>query len=267
MARLSLDELARATRGRLLPGTVPPAGGAAHVVAGYSIDSRTVAPGDLFFAIVGPRNDGHRFVADALAKGAVGAVVSGGGPGRFPGAPMLIRVEDTTRALQEAGAHVRRRRPLKVVGITGSAGKTTAKELTAAVLKERYRVHKSEGNLNNTYGLPLVLLRMPDDCEAAVLEMGMSYHGEIATLCGIADPDVGVILNVLPVHLEHFKGLDDIARAKGELFRGLRTDAVAVFNTDDPRVRRMGRAVRGPKIPYGIAARGAVAARAAQRAG
>src|SRR2546425_11956064 len=120
-----------------------------------------------------------------------------GGASRYPDAPALIRVPDTTRALQELGAHVRRARPLRVAGITGSAGKTTAKDLTAAVLGERFKVLKSEGNLNNTYGLPLMLLRLREDQQAAVLEMGMSYKGEIARLVEIADPDIGAVLNVL----------------------------------------------------------------------
>lgn len=255
MARLSLTEIARAARGEALLGARPPAAGAAHEVEGYSIDSRSVRPGDLFFAIVGPRHDGHGFVGEAIRRGAVAAVVSKGGPGLYPEAPALIRVRDTTAGLQDLGAHVRRRRPLRVVGITGSAGKTTAKEMTASVLAQRFRTYGSEGNLNNAYGLPLTLLRMPDDREMAVLEMGMSYHGEIARLAEIADPDVGVILNVLRVHLEHFRGLDEIARAKGELFRGLRRDATAVYNADDPRAARLGRAFSGTSLSYGISSR------------
>ena len=167
----------------------------------------------------------------------------------------MIRVADTTRALQDLGGHVRRRRPLRVVGITGSAGKTTAKEMTAAVLSTRQKTHRSEGNLNNTYGLPLTLLRMDEACEAAVLEMGMSSRGEIARLAEIADPDVGVLLNVLRVHLEHFGGLDGIAEAKGELFAGMRRDAVAVYNGDDSRVLKIGRAFPGRSVCYGLTCR------------
>jgi UDP-N-acetylmuramoyl-tripeptide--D-alanyl-D-alanine ligase len=260
MARLSLEEIARAARGELVFGPRPPEGGAAHVVEGYSIDSRTARPGELFFAIVGPRHDGHDFVGAAVAGGAAAAVVSKGGPEAYPGAPALVRVRDTTAALQALGAHARRRRPLRVVGITGSAGKTTAKEMTAAVLAGRYRTHRTEGNLNNTYGLPLVLLRTPEEAEVAVLEMGMSYAGEIERLTAIADPDVGVILNVLAVHLEHFGGLDDIARAKGELFASMRPDAIAVYNADDPRARRLGRAFPGTRLAYGLAPKADVAA-------
>ncbi|HZM69608.1 MAG TPA: UDP-N-acetylmuramoyl-tripeptide--D-alanyl-D-alanine ligase, partial [Candidatus Cryosericum sp.] len=263
MARLRLAEIASAVQGDLAPGgaTADAAGRETadpgdRVVAGYSIDSRTLVAGDLFFAIVGPRVDGHDFVAAAVQKGAAAVVVARGGAATWKEAPAVIKVADTTRALQDLGAHVRRGRPLKVVGITGSAGKTTAKELTAAVLSTRLRTHRSEGNLNNAYGLPLALLRMEDACQAAVLEMGMSYRGEIARLVEIADPDVGVILNVLRVHLEHFGSIDGIAQAKGELFAGMRKDAIAAYNADDPRVARLGRAFPGRSIPFGLKAKG-----------
>jgi UDP-N-acetylmuramoyl-tripeptide--D-alanyl-D-alanine ligase len=254
MARLTLDEIARATRGALEFGAGAPARGGQQVMQGYSIDSRSVGPGDLFFALVGPRHDAHRFVEEAARRGAAAAVVSKGARADYPATPALVRVQDTTRALQDLGAHVRRRRPLTVVGITGSAGKTTAKEMTAAVLSGAGPTFKSEGNLNNTYGLPLVLLRMPEESRTAVLEMGMSYQGEIARLVEIADPDVGVILNVLPVHLEHFGSLAAIARAKGEMFAGLRRDAVAVYNADDPHAARLGRAFPGRRVAFGLGA-------------
>ncbi len=258
MPRLGLAMIARAARGKVILGARPPARGAEHEVEGYSIDSRTVKSGELFFAIVGPRLDGHEFVKAAVAGGVVAAVVAKGGAAKYPDSPALIRVKDTTRALQDLGAHVRRARPLPVVGITGSAGKTTAKEMTAAVLGQRFRVLKSEGNLNNAYGLPLMLLRLREDQEAAVLEMGMSYKGEIARLVEIADPDIGAILNVLRVHLEHFGSLEKIAAAKGELFRGMRREAVAVYNADDRLVARLGRAFAGETVPYGVEAAKAV---------
>ena len=263
MSRLTLAEAAAAMQGRL---TISEAHrgrvGDGSEVNGYSIDSRTLKAGDLFFAIVGPRVDGHDFARQAAQKGAAAVVVAKGGPGRYPEAPAVLRVNDTTRALQDLGGHVRRRRPLKVIGITGSAGKTTAKEMTGAVLDRRFTTHRSEGNLNNAWGLPLTLLRMSDAADAAVLEMGMSYKGEIARLVEIADPDVGVILNVLPVHLEHFRSIAGIATAKGEMFRGLRRDAIAVYNADDERVARIGRAFKGRSLSYGITSR-----RAAVRAG
>jgi UDP-N-acetylmuramoyl-tripeptide--D-alanyl-D-alanine ligase len=252
---MRLAEIAAAAHGELGFGEGHSADGG-RTIDGWSIDTRTLQPGDLFFAIVGPRVDGHDFVEAALQKGAGAVVVAKGGIGRWKTAPAVVRVKDTTRALQDLGAHARRRRPLKVVGITGSAGKTTAKDMTAAVLGTRFVTHRSEGNLNNAWGLPLTLLRMEDDRDAAVLEMGMSYRGEIARLVEIADPDVGVILNVLRVHLEHFSGIDAIARAKGEMFAGLRSDAVAVWNADDPRVARLGRAFPGASIGYGLRGRG-----------
>ena len=221
---------------------------------GYSIDSRTLKKGDVFFALVGPRLDGHDFVNDAIGRGAAAAVISRAA-GRDEAALAVVRVSDTTAALQELGAHVRRTRGIRVVGITGSAGKTTAKDLTAAVLAERFRVHKTEGNLNNAYGLPLTLLRLPEDREVAILEMGMSHRGEIARLVEIADPDVGVILCVLRAHLENFGTLAKVAAAKGELFRGMRRDSTAVYNADDPQTARLGRAFRGPSLSYGIASR------------
>jgi len=256
MARLALAEIASATGGSLALGADAPTSGVARTIDGWSIDTRSLRADDMFFAIVGPRSDGHDFVDAAIERGAAGAVVARGGPGRWPRAAALVKVADTTRALQDLGGHARRRRPLRVIGVTGSAGKTTAKEMTAAVLATRWRTHRSEGNLNNTWGLPLTLLRMQDDAEAAVLEMGMSSRGEIARLVEIADPDVGVILNVLRVHLEHFSGIDAIATAKGELFAGMRRDAVAVWNADDPRVARLGRAFPGPSIAFGLAGRG-----------
>lgn len=271
MARISLAEIAAAMRGDLAPGTAPEhaagggqGGGPAEeagplgerMVSGYSIDSRTLQAGDLFFAIAGPRVDGHEFIGAAVRRGAAAVVVARGAGGAWHEAPAAIRVADTTRALQDLGAHVRRRRGLRVVGITGSAGKTTAKEMTAAILATRFRTFRSEGNLNNTYGLPLTLLRMADDSEAAVLEMGMSSKGEIARLTEIADPDVGVILNILRVHLEHFGSLEGIAAAKGELFAGMRQDAVAIYNADDPRATKLGRAFRGRSIGYGLTTKG-----------
>ena len=257
MAKLRLAEIAATIHGHYSAGgsEPPQTEMGERLIEGYSIDTRTLQAGDLFFAIVGPRVDGHDFVPQAIEKGAA-AVVVGKAGAAWKKAPAVLRVRDTTTALQELGAHVRRRRPIKVVGITGSAGKTTAKEMTAAVLGTKLKTARTEGNLNNTFGLPLTLLRLADDSQAAVLEMGMSYKGEIARLAEIADPDVGVILNVLRVHLEHFRSLDDIARAKGELFAGMRRNAVAVYNADDPRVARMGRAFPGPRLSFGLTGRG-----------
>ncbi len=245
MARVSLAEAARETRGALLQGDPDAA------VESYSIDTRTLKSGDLFFALVGPNHDAHRFVPDAIRKGAAAVVISRGGEGDFPGAA-LIRVEDTTRALQDLGAWVRRRQPVRVVGITGSTGKTTTKEMTAAVMEEAMPTLKSAGNLNNTFGLPLCLLGLEPRHRAAVLEMGMSRTGELTRLAAIADPDVGVLTNVYPVHLENFPSVEAIADAKGELFRGMRDGAVAVYNADDSEATRVALSFPGRKIGFGF---------------
>ena len=221
-------------------------------VESVSIDSRTVERGDLFFAIVGPHFDGHRFVDQAFERGAVGAVVSNpraAGEGSERG--VEIRVEDTTVALQDLARAVRQSVGVKVVAITGSVGKTTAKEATAAALGARFRVLKSAGNLNNLYGLPLSILKLAGE-EVAVLEMGMSAPGEIARLTEIASPDVGVLLNVAEVHREFFPSLRAIAKAKGELFDGLGGEAVAVVNADDPLVLEEARRFSGRQVRFGI---------------
>jgi len=219
---------------------------------GYSIDSRTIKAADLFFAIRGEKNDGHRFVADAFDRGAVAAVVEKAttsplraGPGGEDIEPRLIRVSDTLAALQTLASEVIRSWEGCEISITGSAGKTTTKELTAAVLAERWPTLKSSGNLNNAYGLPLSVLGMESDghhagdFEYAVLEMGMNHMGEISTLVAIAPPSIGVVTNVSAVHLEFFSSEDEIAQAKSELVQGIRPGGWAVLNADDERVIRM----------------------------
>src|ERR1700675_3081877 len=228
-------------------GVPPPAGlDPMARLAGVSIDSRTVQPGELFLAIRGPRHDGHGFVADALARGAAAGVVARERFLEFPGAirPRLYAVHDTLRALQEmAGKHCddwRKAKPgRRVAAVTGSAGKTTTKEILAALLGARFRVLKSEGNLNNEYGLPLALLRLEPEMEAAVVELGMSHRGELRRLAGDGGAGGGVVTRVAPVHLELFSSVDEIALAKRELIEGLAGPApVAVLNADDERVRR-----------------------------
>lgn len=246
MAHLSLAQMARGTDGVLLRGD------AGTMVDSFSIDTRTLKTGDVFFALVGPNHDAHRFVPEAIRKGAKAVVISRGRAGDFPGEAALLRVADTTRALQELAAWVRHQQDVKVVGITGSSGKTTTKEMAAAILAEAMPTLKSTGNLNNTYGLPLCLLQLEQAQRAAVLEMGMSYAGELTVLAGIADPDVGVLLNVHPVHREHFDSLEAIADAKGELFRGMRDDATALYNAEDPQAARVVLPFRGTKVGFGF---------------
>jgi UDP-N-acetylmuramoyl-tripeptide--D-alanyl-D-alanine ligase len=203
-------------------------------VSEYSIDTRTLRPGALFFALVGPNHDAHRFVADAFARGAAAAVVHADPPAPPPGP--LIRVQDTTRALQDLAAHVRRRLQARIVTVTGSAGKTTTRAMAERCAATLGPALGSPGNLNNLYGLPLALLALGPQHRSAVLEAGMSRPGELARLAEIADPDVGVLTNVGPAHVEYFGTLEKIAAAKEELFAGMRPGTTAVMNADDARV-------------------------------
>lgn len=242
-APLGLDEAARATAG------VPAGAGGSWRARGVSIDSRTLVPGQLFVAIAGPRFDGHDFLAEAAARGAVAAVVHREGPA--PAGLPLLRVADTARALAALAAHVRARAELPVVAVTGSVGKTTTKEMTAALLAGLGPVLRTEGNLNNQYGLPLTLLRLEPSHRTAVLELGMSAAGELRALSALARPTVAVITRVAPVHLEFFASVEAIAAAKAEVLEGLEPGGVAVLNRDDERVRRIGEAHHGKVIWFG----------------
>ena len=219
------------------------------IVSTVSIDTRTLIAGDLFFAIVGPNHDGHCFIPEAIARGAIGIVVSQ--TVENTGELCVLRVLDTAAALQQHASVVRHKAGLKVVAITGSMGKTTTKEAAAAAISSGFRVLKSRGNLNNLYGLPLSLLQHRDE-EVAVVELGMSAPGEIARLTEIAGPDVGLLTNIGPVHLEFFPTVESIADAKGELLVGLTEDAVAVVNADDPLVLRQARKFAGRLIRFGL---------------
>jgi len=222
------------------------------VANAYSIDSRTIKPGELFFAVKGERMDGHDFVQQALEKGAAGAVVRADHLSRYPAKTRLLAVDDTLVALQALGAAVRRLWGQPLVGVTGSTGKTTTKEAIAHVLASRFRVLKSEGNFNNHFGLPLMLLKLEPEHEAAVIEMGMSHRGEIAALAKIAQPEIGVVTNVAPVHLEFFNSVADIARAKYELIESLPAGGTAILNADDEYVSQFGRDFHGKVILYGL---------------
>ena len=224
---------------------------AEEVVEGYSIDSRTLGAGQLFFAVKGERLDGHDFVQQALEKGAVAAVVRGDQLGRYANKARLLAVEDTLVALQTLAKAVRKLWGKTLVGVTGSAGKTTTKEAIAHVLSARFRVLKSEGNFNNHFGLPLMLLKLEPGYEVAVIEMGMSHPGEIRALATIAHPEVGVVTNVAPVHLEFFDSLAGIARAKYELIESLPANGTAVLNSDDDYVSQFGRGFKGKVVMYG----------------
>jgi UDP-N-acetylmuramoyl-tripeptide--D-alanyl-D-alanine ligase len=224
-------------------------------VAGVSIDSRTIRSGELFVAIHGPRHDGHDHVASALGRGAIAAVVAMPHSGRYGDGirNRCIIVGDTFEALKQLARAVREAWGGKIVGVTGSVGKTTTKEILAALLGAKLRVLKSEGNLNNEYGLPLTLFRLEETHQAAVLEMGMSRRGELARLAAIARPDIGVVTRVAPAHLEFFSSVDEIALAKRELIEGLSGhDSTAVLNADDPRVVAFGAFAPGRVLTYGI---------------
>ena len=224
-------------------------------VAGVSIDSRTVRPGELFIAIHGPRHDGHDHVPAALERGAVAAVVADWQLSRYPGwvADRCIQVADTFEALKQFAQAVREAWGGKIAGVTGSVGKTTTKEILAALLGAKLRVLKSEGNFNNEYGLPLTLFGLDETHQAAVLEMGMSRPGELKRLAAVARPDVGVVTRVSPAHLEFFISVDEIALAKRELIEGLNgKNSVAVLNADDPRVAAFASYAPGKVLTYGI---------------
>ena len=252
--KLSLAEAALGCGAKLeAPASVGAVG--ALVADGYSIDSRTVAPGELFFAVRGERLDGHDFIASALERGAIGAVVSLARVATLTDAvlasPLLI-VEDPLHALQSLAAHVRRHWGGRVIAITGSAGKTSTKDAVAATLGARFRVLKSLGNLNNGFGLPLQLLRLEQEHEFAVIEMGMNHAGEIAQLARIAAPDWGLITNVGMAHAENFPdGQGGIARAKYELVEALPASGVAFLNCDDPYVSQFGRDFAGKTVYFG----------------
>jgi UDP-N-acetylmuramoyl-tripeptide--D-alanyl-D-alanine ligase len=235
-------------------GGVVVRGDPAQEIGEVSIDTRTIRRGDLFIAIRGERFDGHEYLSEALTKGAAGFVVDRGGGARAPAAPglVLIEVDDTVRALQRLAHAVRHRSGARVVAITGSAGKTTTKEITAEFLSARYRVFRNKGNLNNHIGLPLSLLELRAQPDVAVVELGMNHPGEIRTLVGIAEPEVRVWTNVGDAHLGFFPSADAIADAKAEILEAAAEDHVAVVNADDPRVMARVRAFGGRVMTFGM---------------
>ena len=245
-----------------------------HTATGYSIDSRTIGADELFFAVHGERMDGHDFVEDALLNGAIAAVVSASwsAPDRID-TSKLLRVPDEEPdgvliAMQRLANRVRRVWGGRVIGVTGSAGKTTTKECIAAVLAKKFEVLKTTGNLNNHFGVPLQLLRLEPQHEVAVLEMGMNHAGEITALTQIAEPSWGVVSNVAPVHLEFFPdGIDGIARAKYELVAALPPDGYAILNADDERVAAFARGMGERALLYGTMSRAYVRADEVRDAG
>jgi UDP-N-acetylmuramoyl-tripeptide--D-alanyl-D-alanine ligase len=221
------------------------------IATGYSIDSRTINSGELFIALPGERFDGHDYVSAALEKGAAAAMVQRDRNIRADSHRLLV-VQDTLQALQSLGAAARRVWAKPLLAVTGSAGKTTTKELLAHLLSARFRVMKSSGNFNNHIGLPLQLLKLEPEHDIAVVEMGMNHAGEIRALGALAQHDMAVVTCVAPVHLEFFNSVAEIARAKYEIVETLQPNGVAVLNADDDYVSQFGRDFKGKVITYGI---------------
>ncbi|HZR24205.1 MAG TPA: UDP-N-acetylmuramoyl-tripeptide--D-alanyl-D-alanine ligase [Vicinamibacterales bacterium] len=249
--RLTAARVAAAMQGTLVAGE----GGT--VFSGVSIDTRTLKPGELFVAIHGERFDGAAFVEQAIAAGAAGVVVGrvfgAGEPAGLKTRPTsVIAVDDTTLALQSLARAIRRESGTKVVAITGSAGKTTTKEITSEFLAARYRVIRNRGNLNNHIGLPLSLIELTQRPEIAVVELGMNHAGEIRTLVGVAEPEVRVWTNVGEAHLGFFASKDAIADAKAEIFEGASAPTVLVANADDDLIVARLPRFRGRTVTFGI---------------
>ena len=248
---LDLQQVARAMQAA---GDVP-----AIPIAGWSVDTRTQNIGDVYFALRGPNHDVHDYVAAACSKGAAAVVVE-----RSAGHAGELVVSDTLRGLQQLGAWARGAWGGTVVGVTGSAGKTTTKDAIAHVLETELPVGKTVGNFNNHVGVPLSILRLPDSCKVGVLEMGMNHAGEIRELAAIASPEMGVVTNVGYAHVEFFDSIEGVAAAKRELIEGLPRDGVAVLNADDARVLQFRNVHAGRSVTFGFSPDADVRAEAAE---
>jgi UDP-N-acetylmuramoyl-tripeptide--D-alanyl-D-alanine ligase len=251
-----------------------PAALADQPISAVVVDSRAAQPGALFVALRGEKTDGHLYLADAFGRGAVAALAEPralelglnatfvmpdgavrAAPAQTAAAPYVFIVPDSLGGLQKLAATWRERMPAVAVGITGSVGKTTTKEIVANVLEQRYTTHRNEGNLNNEIGLPLTLLKLTPQVQRIVLEMGMYDLGEIASLCRLAKPRIGIVTNVGPTHLERLGSIERIAQAKSELVQALPSaDAggVAILNADDPLVRAMASRTSARVFTYGL---------------
>ncbi|MBI5606405.1 MAG: UDP-N-acetylmuramoyl-tripeptide--D-alanyl-D-alanine ligase [Deltaproteobacteria bacterium] len=243
--KLGWEELITGISGRLIQGDL------GRKAVGISTDTRTLRPGDLFVALKGPRFDGHHYIPQAFEKGASAVLVSEPVKGLLP-EQVVIQVNDTLSALGDLSGLWRRKFPVTLIGISGSNGKTTTKEMLAAILGQVGPTLKNPGNLNNTIGLPLSLFSLNEGHRFAVMEMGMNHLGEIARLCWIAKPSVGLLTNIGPAHLEGLGSLSMVAKAKGELFEALESDHLAVVNYDDPRIRDLAESCRAQKITFGL---------------
>lgn len=211
--------------------------------AGVSIDSRTVVPGDLFIALVGPHFDGHRFVADALAKGAAAAVIALR-PQDLPADAPLLLVSDTQRALEDLGRAARTRSRAAIIAVTGSVGKTGTKEALRQALGRQGRAFASAGSLNNQWGVPLSLSRLPSDADYGIFELGMNHPGEIDALTRMVRPHAAIVTTIEPAHLGFFPSVEAIADAKAEIFVGVEPYGAAILNRDNPFYERLAEAAR-----------------------
>jgi UDP-N-acetylmuramoyl-tripeptide--D-alanyl-D-alanine ligase len=244
---LAWTELITGIHGRVIQGDLH------RKATGISTDTRTLNGGDLFVALKGPNFDGHHYLAQAFEKGAAAALVSGPPlPGMIAADKVVIQVENTLTALGDLSALWRWKFPVTLIGISGSNGKTTTKEMLAAILGLEGPTLKNPGNLNNWIGLPLSLFSLNEDHRFAVMEMGMNHLGEIARLCQIAQPSVGLLTNIGPAHLEGLGSMSAVAKAKGELFEALESDHWAVINNDDPRIQDLARSCSARKISFGL---------------
>ncbi|MFP4661160.1 MAG: UDP-N-acetylmuramoyl-tripeptide--D-alanyl-D-alanine ligase [Halanaerobiales bacterium] len=243
MKSMNIEFIAESMNGEIVQGS------SSLTIDDISIDSRTIKAGGLFFAIIGEKMDGHQFVNNAIENGAAALVVDRNV--EVDDSIAVIKVKDTSRALQDLAREYRRFiKGLTVIGITGSAGKTSTKDMIAALLAIKYKSKKTRGNFNNYYGLPLTILELEGDEEVVVLEMGMSNLGEIDLLSSIAEPDIGVITNVGEAHLESLGSIENVARGKSELIASLSDNGIAVLNFDNIYVRNMKNVFRGKEIIY-----------------
>jgi len=254
------EEILEATNGELLCGDLR------RAFSKIFIDSRMAAVDGVFVAIIGDNHDGHTFLADVVEQGVRGLVISRQKAEHLPlaawktKAVACIAVEDTTRALGDMAAFNRRRSQASVVGITGSNGKTTTRQMTATVVSQQYKTLATAGNFNNEIGLPLTLLGLEPDHQWAVVELGTNNPGEIARLAAICSPDIGVITNIGPAHLEGLGSIEGVAQEKGSLLKGLGRNGKAILNADDPRVLQLARQTRNEVVLYGLSADAAVRA-------
>ncbi|OGS34926.1 MAG: hypothetical protein A2293_06680 [Elusimicrobia bacterium RIFOXYB2_FULL_49_7] len=249
MENITLRELISAINGQFVIGDPH------STIRGISIDTRTIHRGDFYFAITGKNFDGHNFVKQALEKGASGIVITRhdidlGNP--FPAMPAVVKVADTFSALGNLAKYYRRKWQIPVVGITGSNGKTTTKEMIASILGQKGQLLKTEGNLNNQLGLPLTLLKMTGQDYCAVVEMGTSFPGEIQRLADIACPSIAIVTNIGMAHLERFQDQEGVFNEKKMLYAGLPPDGCAIVNVDDPYLTRLTSSLPCEVITIGI---------------